>query len=118
MCKSKEWARIGCRDEQVLGKGAFGVVYEARSLDNQKDYACKSISKAKLVTKVSTMSSYACLAIDLLYFVTWPDCCSLSLPITCKQDISAAYSLRDWPCCVTGGCGRHTERGRGSQPYF
>ena len=35
------------------------MVYEAKSLDDQKDYACKSISKAKLVTKVSTMSAYA-----------------------------------------------------------
>lgn len=33
------------------------MVYEAKSLDDQKDYACKSISKAKLVTKVSAMIS-------------------------------------------------------------
>ena len=38
--------------KQVLGKGAFGVVYEATCLEDKKQYACKSISKAKLVTKV------------------------------------------------------------------
>ncbi|CAK0733939.1 hypothetical protein CVIRNUC_000358 [Coccomyxa viridis] len=45
--KLKDHYKLG----QVLGKGAFGVVYEAKSLDDHKDYACKSISKAKLVTK-------------------------------------------------------------------
>ena len=38
---------------QVLGKGAFGIVYEAISLEDKRQYACKSISKAKLVTKVN-----------------------------------------------------------------
>ena len=69
--------KAGCRDAQVLGKGAFGVVYEAKSLDDHKDYACKSISKAKLVTKVPTMSFNACLATDLLCFSFCPDCFSL-----------------------------------------
>ena len=37
---------------QVLGKGAFGIVYEATCLHDHRQYACKSISKAKLVTRV------------------------------------------------------------------
>lgn len=47
--------------KQVLGKGAFGVVYEATCLEDKKQYACKSISKAKLVTKVGK----ACLGVQL-----------------------------------------------------
>ena len=38
---------------QVLGKGAFGIVYEVVCLEDNRQYACKSISKAKLVTKVN-----------------------------------------------------------------
>eukprot|EP01026_Neomeris_dumetosa_P061957 TRINITY_DN58543_c0_g1_i4.p1 TRINITY_DN58543_c0_g1~~TRINITY_DN58543_c0_g1_i4.p1 ORF type:complete len:378 (-),score=41.01 TRINITY_DN58543_c0_g1_i4:674-1807(-) len=34
---------------QVLGKGAFGIVRSAIELETGKKYACKSISKAKLV---------------------------------------------------------------------
>ena len=76
-CKRMQWAKGGCRDEQVLGKGAFGVVYEAKSLDDHKDYACKSISKAKLVTKVPITSLHACLAIVPLCLIVCPDCFSL-----------------------------------------
>ena len=53
------------------------MVYEAKSLDDHKDYACKSISKAKLVTKVSNTSFHPCLAIDLLCFIFCRDCFSL-----------------------------------------
>ena len=53
------------------------MVYEAKSLDDHKDYACKSISKAKLVTKVSATTFYACLANDMLCFILRPDCFSL-----------------------------------------
>ena len=37
--------------EQVLGKGAFGTVYHAEDGAKQA-FACKSISKAKLITEV------------------------------------------------------------------
>lgn len=36
---------------QVLGKGAFGTVYHAEDGAKQS-FACKSISKAKLITEV------------------------------------------------------------------
>lgn len=39
---------------QVLGKGAFGIVYLATDLADNRQYACKSINKAKLVTDVNT----------------------------------------------------------------
>lgn len=35
----------------VLGKGAFGTVYQACDKKTGQLYACKSISKAKLVCK-------------------------------------------------------------------
>ena len=38
----------------VLGKGAFGVVYTAQAKATNHLYACKSIAKAKLVSKAST----------------------------------------------------------------
>ena len=53
------------------------MVYEAKSLDDHKDYACKSISKAKLVTKVPTTTFCACLVNDLLCCILCPDCFSL-----------------------------------------
>lgn len=37
---------------QVLGKGAFGIVYLAVDKADNRQYACKSINKAKLVTEV------------------------------------------------------------------
>lgn len=37
---------------QVLGKGAFGVVYTAQDKQAPETYACKSIAKAKLVSEV------------------------------------------------------------------
>lgn len=40
------------RHAQVLGKGAFGVVYAAQDKSSGTIYACKSIAKAKLVTEV------------------------------------------------------------------
>ena len=38
---------------QILGKGAFGIVYLATDLADSRQYACKSINKAKLVTEVA-----------------------------------------------------------------
>ncbi len=37
---------------QVLGKGAFGTVYLATDITDNREFACKSINKAKLVTEV------------------------------------------------------------------
>ncbi len=38
---------------QVLGKGAFGIVYTAQDKLAPDTYACKSIAKAKLVSEVA-----------------------------------------------------------------
>jgi hypothetical protein len=38
---------------QVLGKGAFGIVYAAEDKHGTETFACKSIAKAKLVSEVS-----------------------------------------------------------------
>jgi len=38
---------------QVLGKGAFGIVYAAQDKHGTETFACKSIAKAKLVSEVS-----------------------------------------------------------------
>ncbi|CAL8466924.1 g6460 [Coccomyxa elongata] len=45
--KVQDQYRLG----QILGKGAFGIVYLATDLADNKQYACKSINKAKLVTE-------------------------------------------------------------------
>ena len=88
------------------------MVYEAKSLDDHKDYACKSISKAKLVTKVSTTSFHPCLAIDLLCFASFP-AVTASVFSACNLQVNsnASFSSPSRPCYVTGRRGRHTERG-------
>ena len=45
--KLQEYYSLG----PVLGKGAFGTVYQAIDKKSGGSYACKSISKAKLVCK-------------------------------------------------------------------
>lgn len=45
--KLQEYYSLG----PVLGKGAFGTVYQAIDKKTGTAYACKSISKAKLVCK-------------------------------------------------------------------
>lgn len=40
-------------NEQVLGKGAFGIVYAAQEKQGTETFACKSIAKAKLVSEAS-----------------------------------------------------------------
>ena len=45
--KLQEYYSLG----PVLGKGAFGTVYQAIDQKSGVPYACKSISKAKLVCK-------------------------------------------------------------------
>ena len=37
---------------QVLGKGAFGVVYAAQEKQGSETFACKSIAKATRVSEV------------------------------------------------------------------
>ena len=45
---------------QVLGKGAFGTVYLATDKADNRQYACKSINKAKLVTEVGAPPPCSC----------------------------------------------------------
>ena len=75
---------------QVLGKGAFGVVYEATCLDDNRQYACKSISKAKLVTRVSHASRSQ----------RYGACRRLQTPANVRLCVTETQSM----CCSAGRC--------------